>query len=209
MKHLVLLATVLFLLACKPENEHKHNAQTIETVEACDNPDASPDCCFISMPNDLSVIMKITDEPGPRLTLKGKIVRKGTKDPISGAILYAYHTDTNGYYGKAGTEQGIQKWHGRLHGWCKTDNEGNYEICTVRPAPYPGGQAPAHVHAVIKLDNGKALYVNDFVFEDDTLVNDFYRNHYVTDPDPGIVTLEKVGNGFVGTRTILVDEEGS
>lgn len=32
----------------------------------------------------------------------------------------------------------------------KTNAKGEYQFATIKPAPYPGGMEPAHIHLVVK-----------------------------------------------------------
>jgi protocatechuate 3,4-dioxygenase beta subunit len=121
-------------------------------------------------------------------------------------LLYAYHTDIHGYYPKSGKETGPQKMHGRLHGWCKTNDSGKYEILTIRPASYPKSTSPAHIHVIVKLPSGQApFYINDFVFTDDPFVNEKYRP-YLTGKmgGTGIIDLIKRENVWYGTRDMVM-----
>ena len=109
-------------------------------------------------------------------------------------------------YSKKGNETGIQKWHGRLHGWLKTDNKGYYEIRSIRPARYPGNAIMAHIHAAIKLDDGPAFHINDFVFKDDVLVNEEYLSRLNNIGGTGVVDVKKEGNIWIGIRDITIEK---
>ena len=49
----------------------------------------------------------------------------------------------------------------------KTDNQGRYSFTTLRPAPYPNSNAPAHIHITIKEPGKTAYYVDEYLFADD------------------------------------------
>jgi protocatechuate 3,4-dioxygenase beta subunit len=159
------------------------------------------------MPVTLTNIMTIAqkNEPGDKLVITGKIFKSDKITPYPNLILYAYHTDSKGYYSKNGSETGVQKWHGHLYGWCKTDRNGYYEIHSVRPARYPNNLIPAHIHAAIKKDNGQMLWITDFVFKDDDLVNEKYLSSLTNEGGTGIVELNKGdGNSWIGKRDIVL-----
>ena len=146
-------------------------------------------------------------EPGERLIVRGTIFKQDGKTPFNGVILYAYQTDNKGYYSKSGKEEGAQKWHGRLHGWCKTDQNGRYEIRSIRPAPYPNNMIPAHIHMVIKEPvNNKTYYITDIVFKGDKLVNDRYLKSISSmRGGSGVVDLRKTTQGtWEGKRDIVL-----
>ena len=179
-------------------------------IDSCNNPDADISCCFINMPSSLTSIMAITqrDEPGDKLIISGTIFKSDGKTPYPNVILYAYHTDSKGYYSKNGTETGVQKWHGRLHGWCRTDNNGYYEIRTIRPARYPDNSMPAHIHAAIQKDNGQLLWITDYVFKDDSLVDEKYWSLLTNVGGTGVVDINKISeNIWAGKRDIILRQK--
>src|SRR5271167_1530253 len=57
-------------------------------------------------------------EPGTALVISGRVVSEDGKTPLPGVIVYAYHTDTSGHF----------------------------EFATIKPAPYPNRDVPAHIH---------------------------------------------------------------
>ena len=175
-------------------SQRDDNQQIIQApIDTCDDPDANINCCFINMPATLTSTMTITNEKeaGNKLIISGTIFKADGITPYPGIILYAYHTDSKGYYSKNGNETGVQKWHGRLHGWCKTDNNGHYRIQTIRPARYPDNTMPAHIHAAIKTDSGQMYWITDYVFKDDYLVNEKYLSSLVNVGGTGVVDIYK------------------
>ncbi|WP_207435429.1 intradiol ring-cleavage dioxygenase [Sabulibacter ruber] len=186
---------------------HQLQTSTQLTDQACDDPDAPIDCCFRNMPQPLTSTMTMAElqEPGERLVLSGTVYQPDGKTPYQNVVMYAYQTDHTGHYTKKGTETGVQKWHGHLHGWCKTDQNGRYEIRSIRPAPYPSNTMPAHIHAALRPEGKPAVYISDFVFKDDPLVT---QQYLATIPDvggTGIVDIRKnKQNTWTGTRDIVL-----
>lgn len=177
--------------------------------DTCDNPDASPRCCFVGMPDSLTSEMKIAgkDEPGERLFIRGRVFKADGKTPYPNVLIYAYHTDSKGIYSKKGDETGIRRWHGRLYGWCRTDAEGWFSIRTIRPASYPDSRNAAHIHHVVQEpDGGEPYYINDTVFDDDPYVDKRYRaNETKGGHSSGIVKLQRQADGVLkGQRFILL-----
>jgi len=210
MKKTLLFATLL-LAACtapSPPPAALADTQKISTVN-CDDPDAPIACCFENQPAAISSVMRIAgkDEAGEQLSISGTVLKSDGKTPFANVLLYAYHTDSKGIYSKAGNEKGIQKWHGRLHGWCRSDANGRYEIRSIRPAPYPSGQGgPAHIHMAVREPDGATYYINDFVFADDPNVNETYFR-LIGPGDKGVVQLKKDAQGvWKGTRDIPLVE---
>ena len=198
---------VVMLTACGEVNP-KGRAELQAQEDPCDSPDADINCFFAGMPSSLSMVMDIADEdePGERLVITGTLLKPDGKTPYPGVILYAYHTDKSGYYSKRGTERGVQKWHGRLHGWCKTDQNGRYEIRTIRPAPYPNNKIPAHIHPAVKIPGkSEPYYLTDFVFADDPLIDKRYAESMKSKPGgTGIVDLKKLNGVWRGDRDIIL-----
>ena len=144
------------------------------------------------------------NEPGERLIITGTIFKIDGITPYPNVILYAYHTDNSGNYSKKGSEKGFQKWHGHLHGWCKTNSDGKYELHTIRPARYPDNTIPAHIHTAFKTPEGQTDYINDFVFKDDDLVNEAYKSNRFGG-GTGIVDIQKgADNVWSGKRDIVL-----
>jgi protocatechuate 3,4-dioxygenase beta subunit len=204
MTALVLCIIVLSSISCGQtahrQPDQPHSTATVPATDTCDNPDANIDCCFIGMPADLTNVIAIADsnEPGERLVISGTFYKNDGRTPYPDVIIYAYHTDNRGEYSKRGDEHGVQKWHGHLHGWGKTDREGHYEIRTIRPARYPDNTIPAHIHVAIREPNGNSqYYINDFVFADDSLVNKQYLNSISGHPGgTGVVELQRTAVKF-------------
>lgn len=205
---LAILFLTLFMGSCGEKNSSGTFVSALQR-DTCDSPDANINCSFIYMPAKLNYHMTLADskEPGERLIIKGTIFKEDGKTPYPGVVLYAYQTDNKGYYSKKGKERGVQKWHGHLHGWCKTDERGRYEISSVRPAPYPGNTAPAHIHLVVREPhNGKSYYISDIVFKDDKLVTARYLSSGSSmKGGPGVVDLKKSEEGiWKGERNITL-----
>jgi protocatechuate 3,4-dioxygenase beta subunit len=146
------------------------------------------------------------NDDGNKLIITGTILKADGVTPYPDVFLYAYHTDKTGHYSKNGKETGIQKWHGALHGWCKTDKNGKYEIHTIRPARYPEGKFPAHIHAAIKEPSKEPYYISDFVFNDDEFVDSLYLNSFDLPGGKGVVDVIKKDGTWIGQRNIITSQ---
>src|SRR3954469_3606088 len=79
-----------------------------------------------------------SSEPGTPFVVRGTIVdAAGT--PAPNVQVFAYQTDAAGLYAQPGA---TDPW--KLKGWAVTDAQGRFEFRTIRPAPYPGRDIPAH-----------------------------------------------------------------
>jgi len=205
------VALAVSFLSCTSGGEPKSGPfskiSAVLQADSCDDPDANIHCMFTGMPPELNNMMNIADEnePGERLVIKGVFYKSDGKTPEPGVVLYAYHTDHTGHYSKKGNETGVQKWHGYLHGWCKTGADGQYEIHTIRPARYPDNSMPAHIHMAVKTGD-RAFYITDFVFRDDELVNDRYLKSIRGQVGgSGVVDLKRTAAGdWTGERNIIL-----
>jgi len=101
-------------------------------------------------------------EPGKRLVIAGRIWKADGKKPAGSERVLVYHTDATGDYGSrpgATAAQGTRD--ARLSGYVTTDPEGRFEVRTIRPAPYPSGGIPAHVHFVLGGSNLELQFADD------------------------------------------------
>jgi protocatechuate 3,4-dioxygenase, beta subunit len=200
---------ILTVSSCMQAQENQPVVKTLTNDDCDDSPDGKLECYFINMPEtlDSKMIIPTIGETADELIITGTIFKADGKTPFQNVILYAYHTDSEGYYSKSGNETGIQKWHGKLHGWCKTDSAGRYTIKTIRPTPYPNNSIPAHIHSALKLPDDSKLYINDFVFADDPLIDEKYKSSFEREVGgTGIIELMKKDNKWYGYRNIILKE---
>jgi len=143
-------------------------------------------------------------EPGERMEMSGRVYRSDGKTPAAGVILYVYHTDAAGYYSPAPGASGNARRHGHLRGWMRTGASGEYKFTTVRPAPYPGRDIPAHVHPVVKEPDKNEYYIDEYVFDDDPLLTPAKRAALENRGGSGVVRLTRTGGVWVGRRDITL-----
>ena len=118
------------------------------------------------------------DEPGTKIIIKGHIINTEGKS-VANASVHIFQTDSHGYYTPLDSiEKKMGEPDARLFCFLKTDENGNFEIHTVRPASYPmqydGRTIPQHIHNNITARGytGKNLQM---VFEDDPAMNSYWR----------------------------------
>lgn len=123
----------------------------------------------------------------PKLKLTGTVFEIDRKTPAQNVILYIYQTDRKGIYATKGNEKGWAKRHGYIRGWIKTDKSGKYTFYTFRPASYPNGTEPEHIHITIKEPNENEYYIDEFVFDDDPMLTQNKRNKLENRGGSGII----------------------
>lgn len=106
------------------------------------------DAVFVGLPASIGSPTRIAtaDEPGQPLHLRGRVLDASGK-PVAGVIVYAYHTNDAGIYPTDAALKGTSAArHGRLRGWARSNERGEYAFDTIRPGPYPGRTDPQHIH---------------------------------------------------------------
>ncbi len=92
---------------------------------------------------------------GTILHLSGRLLDPNGR-PLSGGVVQIWQADSGGRYrhpNARGAESLDPDFQG--FGWTVTDDEGNYDFVTIKPAPYPG-RTP-HIHFVTGLPGGTPL----------------------------------------------------
>jgi protocatechuate 3,4-dioxygenase beta subunit len=142
-------------------------------------------------PGDSSVLVLAgPKEPGTRLIVTGRVLDHARTKPSPRVRVLVYHTDATGRYGASNTPRGA-----RLSGALVTDRNGRFEVRTIRPAPYPGGTIPAHIHFVV---SGRA---EELQFEDDPLVKHGRTPRDADEP----IFVRPVTTDSLGVQRVTVD----
>lgn len=132
-----------------------------------------------------------------RIGINGTVYKADGVTPAPDVIIYIYHTDQKGVYPTKGDEKGWDKRHGYIRGWMKTDEKGFYKFFTLRPASYPEGRNPAHIHAIIKEPGKTPYWIDDFLFDDDPYLTATQRSNLGNKGGNGILKFSDryQGNG--------------
>lgn len=163
----------LFLMSLTSCNSQTKNRKTPITNKKNKVVGGGCDGCelmYVGIPKNIQPIdtSLAWNEKGQKLLVTGKILKLDGITPAPNIIVYYWQTDNNGYYSNG---KGRSKKHGRIRGWVKSDEQGNYSIYTIRPVPYPNRDIPAHIHLSIKepkIDN--EYYIDNLEFSDDILL---------------------------------------
>ncbi len=161
--------------------------------------DAPPDASW-------STTIASEDEPGERIVITGTVFQEDGATPAKDVLLYAYHTNAQGVYPKTRPDDGTLRWrHGALRGFVRTGEDGRYEIRTIRPAPYPGGSVPAHIHVTVTAPGVPEYWIEDVLFEGDPFLTPSHRRGDGRSGFPHVVALSRDEAGVLrGTRNIRI-----
>lgn len=132
----------------------------------------------------------------PKLKISGTVFKKDGKTPAENVIIYIYHTNRQGLYETKGDETGWAKRHGFIRGWVKTEKDGSYTFHTFKPAPYPNGSESAHIHITVKEPDKNEYYIDNYLFDDDSLLTEEFRKDRKNRGGSGIIKL-KDKNGIL------------
>lgn len=143
-------------------------------------------------------------EKGEPLVVSGTVFLPDGKTPAPNTLIYAYHTDTEGIYGKDG-----EPLHGRFRGWMLTDEQGRYEIRSIKPASYPNSTIAAHIHMTLTGATFKEDWIDSVLFEGDKFIS--IREREKAGKKGGfnpILTFEKKSDGTLyGIRDIQLPKD--
>jgi len=127
----------------------------------------------IDAPSDVSwktVLSRKSDKDEPMI-ISGTVFQADGKTLAPNILIYFYHTDSDGYYGRKGEVRD-----GHFRGWLLTDAKGRYEFSTIKPAPYPNRTEAAHIHMTLTGKDFKEDSIDSILFEGDKFVTAQERN---------------------------------
>lgn len=141
------------------------------------------------------------NEPGEPMSISGRCLSWETGEPVAGVIVYAYHTDRTGVY--AGGPKGTR--HARLRCWVRTGADGVYAFDSIKPAPYPRRDGPAHVHMTVIEPGKRPYWIDEIVFEGEFRVDSAYRARMGNRGGDGIIPLRRTSSVWTGVRDIRLE----
>lgn len=204
-----IICVCILAYACKSQPTSNNQAPSHSRVGgAFENPEFT----YTKIPK---VFATVDTSPGwkrniNRLHLTGTIYQSDGVTPAQGVVLYYYQTNEEGHYlhkpeeprSMPPNENG--QTHGYIRGWVVSDLNGRYDIYTIRPGVYPTRDAPAHIHATIIEPTINEYYIDDYVFDDDSLVTPSYVSKQELRCGSGILHLEKKDSVWEGKRNIVL-----
>ncbi|MBS1920723.1 MAG: hypothetical protein JST17_10760 [Bacteroidetes bacterium] len=205
--HVFLLVLLMITInSCGQSNSRQNNKETFQTKVggSCEGCEA----IYEQAPSfeSLSWIDTLPDfnEPGTKLIISGVIYKDDGITPAPGIILYVYHTDQTGHYTSSKGQTGWARRHGYIRGWMKTNEKGEYKFYTLMPGHYPGTNAPAHIHPIIKEPDKSEYYIDEYLFDDDKFLTTSERKKSENRGGNGILTLEERDGMFFAERNIYL-----
>lgn len=192
---------IISLMACSQTSEKKQKADR-QVGGSCEGCEAALE--YGSRTLNATDTLPDFNEDGPKLIVTGTIYQQDGKTPARDVILYIYHTDQKGEYSRKGNETGWGKRHGYIRGWVKTGTDGKYTFYTLRPASYPGGENPAHIHPLIKEPGLTPYYIDEYLFDDDPVLTASERNRQERRGGNGVIKLTKDENGMAVMKRDIV-----
>ncbi|MBA3986400.1 MAG: intradiol ring-cleavage dioxygenase [Flavobacteriales bacterium] len=139
-----------------------------------------------------------------KLKITGIVFKKDGKTPAENVIIYIYHTNRQGVYKRKGEEKGWARRHGFIRGWVKTEKGGQYIFYTFKPASYPDGSEPGHIHVTVKEPDRNEYWLDDYLFDDDPLLTQDRRKKLRNRGGSGIVQPTKENGILTIKRDIIL-----
>lgn len=171
LKRAIVAASALPLLAaCGGDAAAQRTDTILEAIKrnALPDPNGSWNGA-VSVPTDVSwrTVLSEEKDKGEPIEIAGVVYLADGKTPAPNTLIYLYHTDFEGYYGRGG---GVHR-HGKYRGWMMTDKDGKYAFRTLKPAPYPENRFAAHIHMTVTTAKAKEDWIDSILFEGDRLIS--------------------------------------
>lgn len=130
-------------------------------------------------------------EEGEPIIISGTVYTADGKTPAPNTLIYAYHTDVHGIYGRGGEHK-----HGRFRGWMLTDSQGRYEFASILPASYPDSTISKHIHMTVTTKTQREDWIDSILFEGDRFIS--RRERDMAGQKGGFVPILKMEKGTDG-----------
>jgi len=171
LKKAILATTALPLItSCRSDAiAQKSGNEILDALRKNARPAGTEGMGAIDFPADVRPKLRIATEKdgGELMVISGTVLQADGKRPAANTLIYLYHTDIEGYYGRASNEHK----HGRYRGWMLTDKDGRYSFITIKPAPYPVQRFAAHIHMTVTTPTAREDWIDSILFEGDRLIN--------------------------------------
>lgn len=156
---------VPFFIGCGSSGlAQKGGSDVLALIRANARPSGAEAMGAIDVPDMVSWRTFLADEKteGEPMIISGTVFQAEGKTAAPNTLIYLYHTDMYGIYGRSGEHK-----HGKFRGWMLTDAKGRYEFRSIRPASYPNSTQSQHVHMTITGVNHREDWIDSILFEGD------------------------------------------
>jgi protocatechuate 3,4-dioxygenase beta subunit len=171
LKKAIIATTALPLLTSCRRNAIAQSAgdEILDAIRKNVRPRGAEGMGAIDFPDKIGPKFDLASEKdnGELMKIGGTVYQADGKTPAANTLIYLYHTDTEGYYGRSSSEHK----HGRYRGWMLTNKEGRYAFVTIKPAPYPEQRWAAHIHMTVTTPTAREDWIDSILFEGDRLIN--------------------------------------
>lgn len=121
----------------------------------------------LDAPPDVGWAAKLVSEAdqGERIVVNGTVFKPDGRTPAPNSLIYLYHTDIYGIYGREG-----QHRHGKYRAWMLTDSRGRYRFESIKPASYPNSTIASHIHMTVTTEKLKEDWIDSILFDGDRFI---------------------------------------
>jgi protocatechuate 3,4-dioxygenase, beta subunit len=165
---LAALALPLFLNCRSDTLAQKSDGDILNLIKKNAKPVGAEGMGAIDAPANVSwkTALSGAADKGEKMIVSGTVFEPDGVTPAPNVLIYIYHTDIEGFYGRGGEHK-----HGRYRGWLLTDAKGRYEFQTIKPAPYPENRFAAHIHTTLTTAKMREDWIDSYLFEGDPLIS--------------------------------------
>lgn len=198
------------LTSCNEQTKNNNQITSNNTADKSELVGGGCDGCelmYVEIPTNIQSVDTSAGwiETGQKLLVTGTVFKLDGKMPASNVVIYYWQTDNNGYYSQKQGMDEKAKRHGYIRGWIKTDEKGKYALYTIKPAPYPNENIPAHIHTSIKEPNiDNEYYIDEFVFDDDKFLTSEKRKALENRGGSGILRVLISGDLQIAEHNIIL-----
>jgi protocatechuate 3,4-dioxygenase beta subunit len=201
LKQATLALTFPLVFGCRTDSSAQvSNDRLLEKIKANARTNPSDDYWGArNAPADVTWRTKLSTgaDKGERILINGTVYKRDGLTVASHTLIYLYHTDVYGIYGRAGEHR-----HGRYRGWMLTDERGKYEFESILPASYPNSTIAKHIHMTLTTIDMKEESADSILFDGDKFLTARDREIQRGGFDP-VLKMVKGGDGLLrGTRDI-------
>ncbi len=162
-------AALPLLINCRSTALADGSKEVLELIKKNAQPRGAEGMGAIDVPAKVGpkTVLSAEADKGELIKISGTVYKPDGKTPAPNTLIYIYHTDSEGYYGRRSDEHK----HGRYRGWMLTNHNGSYAFNTFKPAPYPENRFAAHIHMTVTTPTAREDWIDSILFEGDRLIS--------------------------------------